>query len=256
MTIATSLRADSCMQSAVVTLHDDPYARGTPSLRRFLRRVAASAENAPMQRLVDRMASTPYYPLFFPGEHYALLWAIVHELAFYSTKSPLKNVVEIGTFTGLSALAMRDGFQWAAGPACAGQVTTFDIVPWQKIHNTCLRDDDFTPSGGITQIVGDLSDDKFFYAHIEIIQQAGLIFCDGPKNVKFENEFWSKLNRVGLPKCPLIVFDDTRLMEMLAFWRNIKMPKLDATSFGHYTGTGLVQWQQPDSVGGVVNDEF
>jgi hypothetical protein len=29
---------------------------------------------------------------------------------------------------------------------------------------------------------------------------------------------------------------------MLAIWRRIRRPKLDFTSFGHFTGTGLVLW--------------
>ena len=30
--------------------------------------------------------------------------------------------------------------------------------------------------------------------------------------------------------------------EMLRTWRGIERPKFDATSFGHFTGTGLVDW--------------
>jgi hypothetical protein len=37
------------------------------------------------------------------------------------------------------------------------------------------------------------------------------------------------------------MFDDTRLPSMLKFWRELDYPKLDFTSFGHWSGTGLVE---------------
>ena len=32
------------------------------------------------------------------------------------------------------------------------------------------------------------------------------------------------------------------LLGRLRIWRAIARPKLDVTSFGHWTGTGLVEW--------------
>jgi hypothetical protein len=37
------------------------------------------------------------------------------------------------------------------------------------------------------------------------------------------------------------MFDDTRLWSMLRFWRQLPYPKMDLTSFGHWSGTGLVE---------------
>jgi len=39
-----------------------------------------------------------------------------------------------------------------------------------------------------------------------------------------------------------VLFDDIRLWNMLDIWRSIDFPKLDLTSFGHWSGTGVVQW--------------
>jgi len=39
-----------------------------------------------------------------------------------------------------------------------------------------------------------------------------------------------------------VIFDDIRDLNMLQFWRDIAPPKLDLSSFGHWTGTGLVRW--------------
>jgi hypothetical protein len=38
------------------------------------------------------------------------------------------------------------------------------------------------------------------------------------------------------------MFDDIRLMNLLSIWRGIQRPKMDITSFGHWSGTGLVDW--------------
>jgi len=43
---------------------------------------------------------------------------------------------------------------------------------------------------------------------------------------------------------PIVVFDDIRLWNMVGIWRSVSRPKLDATSFGHWSGTGLIDWQR------------
>jgi hypothetical protein len=45
-----------------------------------------------------------------------------------------------------------------------------------------------------------------------------------------------------LDGAPVLVFDDTRVRNMLHTWRDVRRPKLDLTSFGHWSGTGLVHW--------------
>lgn len=41
---------------------------------------------------------------------------------------------------------------------------------------------------------------------------------------------------------PIVMFDDIRLWNMLAIWWRLDRPKLDLTSFWHWSGTGLVDW--------------
>ena len=41
---------------------------------------------------------------------------------------------------------------------------------------------------------------------------------------------------------PIVMLDDIRLWRMLSFWQDIPRPKLDLTSFGHWSGTGLVDY--------------
>ena len=39
------------------------------------------------------------------------------------------------------------------------------------------------------------------------------------------------------------LFDDIKMHTMLKFWRDLPLPKLDITSFGHWSGTGLAEWK-------------
>ena len=69
-----------------------------------------------------------------------------------------------------------------------------------------------------------------------------MIFADGPKDGRFEREMLQRFAEIGLPKAPIIILDDIRTWNMLSIWREIRHPKLDITSFGHWTGTGLMEW--------------
>jgi hypothetical protein len=42
------------------------------------------------------------------------------------------------------------------------------------------------------------------------------------------------------PRRRVVVFDDIRVLPMLQLWRDLPFPKLDATSLGHWSGTGLL----------------
>jgi len=66
---------------------------------------------------------------------------------------------------------------------------------------------------------------------------------DGPKDGFFERQFLKHLSEIDTAAHKLLVFDDIRTWNMLAIWREISFPKLDLTSFGHWTGTGLVDWK-------------
>src|SRR5947209_4411372 len=95
-----------------------------------------------VSRRVDS-ASNDFTPIW-PGEHYRLLAALVKIL------QP-KRVVEIGTFRGVSSLALKKYL-----PA-AGGITTFDVVPWNSFADTCLRPEDLQDDR-LRQEIGDLSD--------------------------------------------------------------------------------------------------
>src|SRR5205085_8915198 len=122
-----------------------------------------------------------------------------------------KRVVEIGTFRGLSALALKKYL-----PA-AGKLDTFDIVPWNSIPETCLHAKDFQDDR-LRQQIGDLSDPAVFELHRSVIQETELLFVDGPKDGVFERKFLQQLETVDFHKPLLVVIDDIRFWNMLAIW--------------------------------------
>jgi predicted O-methyltransferase YrrM len=145
-------------------------------------------------------------------------------------------IVEIGTYRGLSALSLK---KCLSGD---GKIITFDIVPWQQLAGTCLRSADFG-DGRLVQETGDLSDPATFSLHRTLLNKAELIFLDGPKDGTFERAFLQLLSTVSDASSKVLILDDIRTWNMLATWREIDFPKLDFTSFGHWTGTGLVHWK-------------
>jgi len=149
-----------------------------------------------------------------------------------------KRIVEIGTFRGLSALALKKFLP------VAGKITTFDIVPWESVSDTFLRPEDFEDDR-LQQQIGDLSDAAVFDLHRSLIQETELLFVDGPKDGGFERKLLRQLETVDFHKPLLLVMDDIRFWNMLAIWHEIARPKLDLTSFGHWSGTGLVEWHAP-----------
>ena len=180
-----------------------------------------------VSRRVDA-ASNDFTPVW-PGEHYRLLAALVKIL------QP-NRVIEIGTFRGVSSLAMKEFLP------PKGKITTFDIVPWDSVPHTSLRPEDFSDDR-LRQEIADLSDPAKFELHRPLLQETELLFMDGPKDGVFERKFLDQLESIRFQKPLLLVLDDIRFWNMLAIWHDIARPKLDLTSFGHWSGTGLVEWR-------------
>ena len=161
----------------------------------------------------------------FPGEHYRFLNAFVKV-----TKA--KNIVEIGTYTGMGTLALKDKLSDV-------KVSTFDIIPWNKLNvSSHFIESDF--GDNLIQIIGDLSQDDVFNKYKSILDEADIIFMDAPKDDKFEYAMAYKLNKLNNKEKKFLILDDIQLINMIDFWRSIRSPKIDATSFGHFSGTGVV----------------
>ena len=187
------------------------------------------AREISLEDLVVRQTSNATdYPDLWPGEHYRLLGAIVDVMRPAA-------VIEIGTYQGLSALSLKKFLP------PNGEMTTFDVVPWTQIGDTCLRMEDFA-DGRLTQKICDLANPDVFKQSHELLASSQLIFLDGPKDGFFEKQFLKHLSEMNTIAPKVLVFDDIRTWNMLTIWREIAFPKLDLTSFGHWTGTGLVDW--------------
>lgn len=212
---------------------DDDPARADDALLDLALASANAARHANMDHVVERMKGGPYYPNIWPGEHYKLLAGILQHL------KP-KLVLEVGTYTGMSALAM---LPYLPG---GGRIVTFDIIPWNQIAGTLLKESDFK-DGRLKQVIADLSDLPSLKTNLELLLEADFLFVDGPKDGRFENRFLQLLSEVALKPSLIIAFDDIRLWNMLSTWRSITSPKLDFTSFGHWSGTGLVHWTNTPS---------
>ena len=161
----------------------------------------------------------------FPGEHYRLLNGIVETMN-------AKKIVEIGTYTGMGTLSLKEGFKDVF-------VTTYDIFKWDELNvPSHLESKDF--DGSLMQVIGDLSDDQFFESNLEILNGADLIFMDAPKDNVFEYVMAKQFKKLKNKKKKILIIDDILFVNMIDFWRKIKSPKIDASSFGHWSGTGIV----------------
>lgn len=179
------------------------------------------------------------YPLFniFPGEHYRLLAALANALK-------AKKIVEVGTFTGMGSLALLAGSQ-------DSELITFDVLPWDDpSFATHLRAEDFKANGGrVSQEIADLADLSVFERYRNVLEEADMIFLDGPKNDLFEYAFARNLSLLENHKKRLLVVDDIHFVNMIDLWQSVRSPKLDLTSFGHFSGTGLIDLSEGFSSG-------
>jgi predicted O-methyltransferase YrrM len=146
-----------------------------------------------------------------------------------------KTVWEFGTDTGMGTVAMLEGLSEEA------RIFTVDIDPISTKNGAWLVPEDFA-SGRVHQIVSDMKSPQLFTKYARELAEAELLFVDGPKDGITEASFVDQLSTVAFHHPPIVVFDDIRLMNMLSTWRKLSRPKMDFTSFGHWSGTGLVDW--------------
>jgi predicted O-methyltransferase YrrM len=189
---------------------------------------ARRAYDVALDELSARELGDPKVVNLWPGEHYRLLAGLVAVLG-------ARRVVEIGTGSGLSALAML-----SAMPS-EGRVVTFDVVPWQHYPGAILEQEDFT-DGRLEQRVADLSEAPAAEQDIEALEDADLIFLDAAKDGEQERRFLELFDGMRFSAGPILVLDDIRVWTMLEIWRNVSRPKLDVTSIGHWSGTGLIDY--------------
>jgi predicted O-methyltransferase YrrM len=188
-------------------------------------RAAALAQTSDLSVVAARDPAIGRYMETWPGEHYKLLAGLVRAL------QP-KTVVEVGTATGASALAIL-----AYLPADS-RLVTFDVLPWEAVEGSVLKQTDFA-DGRLVQCTDDVTQPHGFQKHAQLMQEADLIFADAAKDGTMERLFFDQMRALPRRNRVVLLFDDIRVPNMIAIWRSITRPKLDLTSFGHWSGTGL-----------------
>ena len=111
------------------------------------------------------------------GEHYKLINSLCKSLE-------IQKVVEVGTFTGMSALV------WLLNEVT---LTSIDIVPWNNFNETVLNDTIISNANFDQKILNLMDSDRFMEMTTEFIG-ADLIFLDGPKDGNFEQKNCPEIN--------------------------------------------------------------
>ena len=173
-------------------------------------------------------ADTAGFITTWPGEHYRLLAGIT------SVVQP-RLAIEIGTATGASALSVKKLL------LPGSKLISYDIVPWDEYPQTGLKKTDF--DGRLEQRIMDLTQSGIAEGQRQTFKPAELIFIDAAKDGQMEQYFCDYLDSIKFDKPPIVVFDDIKFYEMIEIWHGIKHPKIDLTSFGHWSGTGMVSWE-------------
>jgi len=211
------LGASDWRPSLIASLVDDPASQTHPELAWILRAIATAASL--------KLPEAPFFNVF-PGEHYRLLAGMILEL------QP-ELVLEIGTYTGMSARVICD----YSPLNCA--IHTFDLLAWDRF-DSYLSPDDFQ-SKRLQQHLDNLANSEVFTRYFPLLDQAHLVFCDAPKDGIFEPAFLNLMAAARFSqRARWLLLDDIRLLPMVECWRSIASPKLDLTSFGHWSGTGIV----------------
>ncbi len=207
---------------------DDDAAQPTARLIQLALEAVKLAQSADLASVSARITSGIDYAAVWPGEHYKLLAGLMLAL------KP-KSVIEIGTATGLSAIALKSFMLPDA------RIATFDVIPWRDYPETVLTTADFDDQR-LVQHLDDLQQSASVERHRSLLEGADFIFIDAAKDGVMEQRFIDNLLQLKYQRSPIVMFDDIRVWNMLGIWRKLPRPRLDLTSFGHWSGTGLVDW--------------
>lgn len=153
-----------------------------------------------------------YISAYAGKEHYRLL-------RWISENHPYKHIAEIGCYMGLSTLCLAANKN--------NMVTTFDInfdaLKW------------VAHPGNVTRLQT-FGEDAFYPG----VVYSDIIFVDTWHNGVMEEALYNYLTSIKWNG--LLILDDIFLNDaMTAFWRKVRHDKMDATTLGHSTGTGIIE---------------
>ena len=187
----------------------------------------AKKDMGPLLPFVDKKSQG--YLTLDEGEHYKFLAAI-------SDLFSGEIIIDIGTFKGVSAMSLAMNRK--------NQVVTVNIV---KRSNFIGKTD--LP---IEQIICNIVDVRDNEDLVEKIIQSRIILLDITHNGEDEAKFYDFLMEISYQG--ILICDDiqlTRLGDMPGFWNAIKETKYDLSKYGHWSGTGLVDFSDQLKIEGM-----
>ena len=172
--------------------------------------------NITLTELSNKINSEEYKTYFlspFGKEHYILL-------AYMSTWYNNSVILDIGTLKGCSALALAYN--------STNKIKSFNITNQLDLNDI---------PENIEFIVDDILNEKYK----DLILSSKIILLDTYHDGTFEKKFHDYLNENKWEG--ILILDDIKLnQEMIDYWDNIEEPKLDITKYGHWSGTGIVDF--------------
>lgn len=157
-------------------------------------------------------------------EHYRLLAAFAD--MFYN-----EIIIDIGTFKGLSALALAYNKQ--------NHVIT---VNKEKRSNFLGKAVEEFPIEPILHDILKIRENEYL---TNKIKESAFVLLDITHNGKDEKEFYNFLLEIDYKG--ILIADDIYLKrngDMEGFWNSIKEKKFDLTEYGHWSGTGIVDFSK------------
>lgn len=170
--------------------------------------------------------------LYDYNNHYLLLTSIARVLK-------ARRIVEIGTAAGMSL------WSWLRSENVEN-VSTWDVNPlktnkgwFQTDEIRRLVEEFIEKDSRWTQYVEDLSDAAIWSSRVQLLRDADIIFIDGPHDGAFEHKLVKMVLELNNEQNILLIFDDILTSAMVDVWRSLPLPKFDASSVGHRSGTGI-----------------
>ena len=196
--------------------------------RKILNAIDLSAVSPYIQWNQD---ASKYLSLEAGQEPYRLLAKLSSFFADTYNKDP---VIDIGTYNGLSALALANDSR--------NTVITYDVMDWITDRK---KDGDLTIHDRSNIIV------KMMDCRNEIdtvLKKSKMIYLDiDPHDGKEETAILKDLEHVGYKG--IVLLDDIHLNDQMeTFWNSISTSKIDMTKLAHWSGTGLVDFGNPDDL--------
>lgn len=167
-----------------------------------------------LSKLIPDAQAKHYFLEIIGQEHYKLL-------AYISTLYENETILDIGTYKGCSALALSYNKN--------NKVISFDLTD----DPLCVK---------YTENISYIVDDVTSKTYKDTIINSPFIMLDTNHDGSFENYFHKYLESINW-KGTLLLDDILLNNQMKDYWNSIKQEKINITSLGHWSGTGLVYFE-------------